>query len=102
MTDNPKTADKAIELLEGLVELLHYFYMEHENFRKDVLVPATEIENTLKGLALDKEKTFKRINDKYAEYYKKKQETNVASITDAQLNDSVTQRYRHDFGKDRK
>ena len=100
----PKKANKAIGLLEGLIEQLHYFYNgNEEKFRRGVLRSATEIENTLKDLAVNKKDTFKRINKKYEEYYRKKQEAidnTVANATDTKLNDSIKQRYRHDFKKD--
>jgi len=101
MTKLPKKANHAIGLLEELVELLHYFYKDHPDFRKDVLNPAREIEDILKDLAINKKETFKRIAAKYKEYYEKKHEITVG-ITDDRLNDSVKQRYRSNIKKDRK
>lgn len=104
MNKVPKKADKAIGLLDGLVEQLHYFYMDDTRFRRDVLKDAIEIENTLKDLAINKKGTFRRIAKKYEEHYRKKQEAidnTVANATDAKLNDSIRNRYRHDFKEDR-
>ena len=104
VTKAPKRADKAIQLLEGLVEQLHYFYGDNRKFKTDVLKDAIEIENALKDLAVNKKETFKRIAKKYDEYYKRKQQAidnTVANADDAKLNDSIRDRYRHDFKKDR-
>ena len=105
MNKIPKRADKAIQLLEGLVEQLHYFYNGHESkFKIEVLRDAVEIENVLKDLAVNKKETFKRVAKKYEEYYRKKQEAidnAVVNTNDTKLNDSIKQRYRHDFKKDR-
>ena len=104
MNKVPKKADKAIGLLDGLVEQLHFFYMDDDRFRRDVLKDAIEIENTLKELAINKKGTFRRIAKKYEEHYRKKQESidnTVANATDAKLNDSIRNRYRHDFKEDR-
>jgi len=101
----PKRADKAIGLLDGLIEQLHYFYgSSDDKFKKHVLKDAVEIENTLKDLAVNKKGTFKRVAKKYENYYRKKQEAidnTVANATDAKLNDSIRNRYRHDFKEDR-
>ena len=101
----PKRANRAITLLDGLVEQLHYFYGNNDvKFRKSVLKDAIEIENVLKDLAVNKKDTFKRIAKKYEEHYRKKQEAidnTVANATDAKLNDSIRNRYRHDFKEDR-
>ena len=54
---------------------------------------------------INKKDTFKRIANRYEEYYKKKQEAldnAVANADDTKLNDSIKQRYRTDFKKDRK
>ena len=105
VTKVPKRADKAIQLLEGLVEQLHYFYGDDRKFKTSVLKDAIEIENVLKDLAVNKKETFKRVAKKYEEYYRKKQEAidnTVVNTNDAKLNDSVKQRYRHDFKKDTK
>ena len=104
-TKIPKKADDAIKLLESLVEQLHYFYNGHEdNFKKNVLKDAAKIENTLKELAVNKTETFTRISKRYEEYYKKKQaalDDAMSNVTDTKLNDSVKQKYRQDFKKDR-
>lgn len=93
-------ADNAIELLDGLVEQLHYFYNgEETKFKEHVLKSATAIEDTLKELSVNKKETFKRIAKKYDEYYKNKH--GAVDINDEQLNDSVKQRYQSDFKADR-
>ena len=104
MSEVPKRANHAIELLEGLIEQLHYFYGDNRKFKTDVLKDAIEIENILKDLAVYKKETFKRIAKKYEEYYKKKQEAidiTVANADDSKLNESIRNRYRHDFKEDR-
>ncbi len=101
MSEVPKKADKAIGLLSGLVEQLHYFYADDRRFKTDVLRDAIEIENILKDLAVNKKETFKRIAKKYEEYYKNKSTDVVADVDDTKLNDSVRNRYRHDIKKDR-
>ena len=65
MSEVPKRANHAIELLAGLVEQLHYFYGEDRKFKTDVLKDAIEIENILKDLSVNKKETFKRIAKKY-------------------------------------
>ena len=105
MSEIPKRADKAITLLEGLVEQLHYFYGEDRRFKTDVLKDAIEIENTLKEHAINKKDTIKRIAKRYENYFRKKQEAidnTVVNTNDTKLNDSIKHRYRHDFKKDRK
>ena len=105
MSKVPKRADKAIELLEGLVNQLHYFYGENRKFKTDVLKDAIEIENTLKDHAINQKDTFKRIAKKYDEYYKKKQEAidnTVSSADDAKLNDSIRTRYKKERGLNEK
>jgi len=105
MSEVPKRANHAITLLEGLVEQLHYFYGEDRKFKTDVLKDAIEIENILKELAVNKKETFRRVAKKYDEYYKKRQQAidnAVATADDAQLNESIRDRYRSDFKKDRK
>jgi len=102
MTKIPKKADKAIQLLEGLVEQLHWFYGNNDKkFKEHVLKDATQVEDILKELAINKKETFKRIARKYSELYKKKQEAmDIANIDDTQLNDSIRNRYRPDTNKD--
>ena len=103
MSEVPKRANHAITLLEGLVEKLHYFYGDNRKFKTDVLKDAIEIENILKDLAVNKKETFRRVAKKYEEYYKKKQQAidnAVATADDAKLNESIRDRYRHDFKKD--
>ena len=100
----PKRANHAITLLEGLVEKLHYFYGTDRRFKTEVLKDAIEIENTLKDHAINQKETFKRLAEKYEIYYKKKQQAidnTVADADDTKLNESIRNRYRHDFGKDR-
>ena len=99
----PKRAQKALDLLEHLVEQLHYFYGENDHrFRQDVLQSAFQIENILKDLAVNKVETHKRIALKYENYYKKKlASTSVDSVDESKLNDSIKERYRQDFKKDR-
>ena len=105
MSKTPKRADKAIGLLDNLVELLHYFYNGNEDkFRKDVLKSATEIEDILKELAVNKKETFKRISKRYEAYYRKKQEAidnTVVNADDTKLNDSIKTRYKQNIKKDR-
>lgn len=103
MNKVPKKANKAIGLLDDLVTKLHYFYGEHPDFRRDVVNPASQIENILKELAINKKETHKRIADKYEKYYKKKQDASdaVAAANDASLNESVKSRYRLNTKKDR-
>lgn len=103
MSKLPKKADKAIELLDGLVEQLHYFYGNNDRkFKTDVLKDATDIENILKDLAVNKKETFKRIARKYSEFYKKKRETmDITDVDDTKLNDSLTKRYKQNTEKDR-
>ena len=92
MNKVPKRADKAIGLLDDLVEQLHYFYGTNEReFKKSVLKSAIEIENTLKDLAVNKKDTFKRIAQKYESYYKKKAEI---TTTEEEITDSVKTRYK--------
>ena len=105
MSKLPKRADNAIQLLEGLINQLHYFYGEDRRFKTDVLKDAIEIENTLKEHAINKKDTIKRVAKRYEEYFRKKQDaiTNtVVNADDTKLNDSIKHRYRSDFKKDRK
>jgi len=99
----PKRANKAISLLEDLVEQLHYFYGNNDTkFKRHVLKNAVEIENILKDLAINKKDTFKRIANVYSEYYRKKQEvidTTVTSATDIDLNTSIKNRYNKENNK---
>ena len=99
----PKRANKAISLLEDLVEQLHYFYGDDDTkFKKHVLNNALEIENILKDLAINKKDTFKRIAKSYNEYYRKKQEVidnTVANATDIDLNTSIKNRYNKENNK---
>lgn len=97
MNKVPKKANKAISLLEDLVEKLHFFYGDHENFRNDVLKPASEIEDILKELAVNKKETFKRISKKYEEYYRQKQEAIDITVTKASeqdINERMADRYK--------
>jgi hypothetical protein len=58
----------------------------------------------LKDHAVNQKDTFKRIAKKYEEYYKKKQQaidTTVANADDTKLNESIRDRYRHNFKEDR-
>ena len=103
MSEVTKRANKAIKLLDGLVDQLHYFYGDHPNFRKVVLNDAIEIENVIKDSSVNKKETFRRIAKKYEEYYRKKQEAvdnAVAGTNDAKLNERIKQRYRLDFKQD--
>lgn len=96
MSKVPKRANKAIGLLENLVEKLHYFYGDHQDFRNDVLKPAMEIEDILKDLSINKKETFKRISRKYEDYYKRKQaamDTVVSNVSHEDLNESLKKRY---------
>ena len=104
MSDIPKRADNAIQLLEGLINQLHYFYGEDRRFKTDVLKDAIEIENTLKEHAINKKDTIKRIAKRYEEYFRKKQDavnSTVVNADDTKLNDSIRSRYKHDFKEDR-
>jgi hypothetical protein len=97
MTKIPMRADKAISLLDGLVEQLHYFYGNNDSkFRKHVLKDAIDIENLLKDLSINKKDTFKRIAKRYESYYRKKQEA-VVNTTDSALNDSIRNRYKKEI-----
>lgn len=102
--DIPKKANRAIDLLEGLIEQLHYFYNGNDlSFKKHVLKDALEIEDILKDISITKKETFKRVAKKYEDYYKKKQEAienTVINVTDTKLNNSLRERYRHDFKDD--
>ena len=69
MNKVPKKANKAIELLDELVTKLHYFYGDHPHFRRDVVRPASQIEDILKDLSVNKKETYKRIAKKYEKYY---------------------------------
>ena len=89
----PKRANKAIGLLEDLVNQLHYFYGNNDTkFRKHVLPHAVEIENILKDLSINKKETFKRIARSYENYYRNKQDAVNVAIDNADeksLNDSL-------------
>lgn len=96
----PKRADKAISLLEGLIDQLHYFYNGDElKFKQNVLKDATEIENILKDLSVNKKETFRRISKKYEEYYKNKSDP-IVDVDDTKLNESIRQRYKDNVKKD--
>lgn len=97
MNKIPKRADKAIGLLDNIVEQLHYFYGNNDSkFRKHVLKDAVEIENILKDLAVNKKDTYKRIADRYKTYYEQKQEA-VVNTTDVKITDSVRTRYKKEL-----
>lgn len=97
MSEIPKRADKAIGLLSGLVEQLHYFYGEDRRFKTDVLKDAIEIENILKDLSINKKETFKRIAKKYKEYYETKSDNVINNVDDSKLNERIRDKYKHDF-----
>lgn len=96
----PKRADKAIKLLDGLIEQLHYFYQDDRRFKKEVLKDAIEIESILKELAVNKKETFKRIAGKYKRYYENKNDSVIDSVNDSKLNESIKQRYKSDIKRD--
>ena len=100
MSEIPKRAEKAILLLEGLVEQLHYFYGDHRRFKTDVLKDAIEIENILKELSINKKETFKRIAKKYENYYKRKKESIIDDVDDSILLDVVKKKYKEDIKRD--
>lgn len=97
MNKVPKRADKAIQLLEILVDQLHYFYNGNVKFKKDVLKPAKEIENILSELAINKKETFKRIAKRYKDLYDKKID-NVTSS--ANPSDGYRAKHRSYFKED--
>lgn len=68
----PKKAARAIDLLGKLVDQLHYFYGTSPKFKKEVLHAATEIEDILKILAVNKTETHHKIASKYKRYYEEK------------------------------
>lgn len=97
MSKTPKRIDKAVGLLDNLVDQLHYFYGNNEKaFRKDVLKPAVEIEHVLKELSASKTDTFKMIAKKYEEFFKQKQIEQLQK-SEEEITDSVKNRYNKEL-----
>lgn len=99
----PKKADKAIKLLEKLVEQLDFFYFgDRTKFRKHVLKDAIEIENILKDLAINKKETHRRIAKRYEISMEKKikeHDDKLLDVNDTKLNERIKRQYDHDFKK---
>jgi len=74
MSKTPKKATKAIEILDGILSQLEYFYggMDHPRFREDALKPILEIEQLLKDLAINKRETHRTIAKRYEKLYEDK------------------------------
>lgn len=100
-TKLPKKADKAIKLLEKLVQQLEYFYFGNtKKFGVNVLKDAIEIENILKELAINKKETHRRIAKRYEKLYEnkiKKHDDAILDINDTKLNERIKKQYITDF-----
>ena len=83
-----RKAAKGIELLEGIIRQLEFFYggNQHPNFRNDALKPILEVEQLLKDLAINKRETHRTIAKRYEKLYENKLK-NHNIPTDADLND---------------